>query len=322
MGQIIQVNGEYFVEFYGNGLRFRKKAGDSLAEAEAKLAQIESSLSRTAPEVPPGTATCAMFRERFAAYADQAYPARTAQRLKAAAAHAGDFLSHTLEEPAYLRAVTPRVLEDYRQNLISEMPGHPVLTNFTLYLLREVFQYAVGLGWLNDNPLVHTRWVPEPVRRAPAVYAEGELIQLREGLSADEDRFLAMQLYAGLTPAEVCGLCWTDVDFGQRELEVRAGSGADITVRRVPLDFRLYDMLREWHGVAGDAQKVFSAAPHPGRINPYRLRNTFVRDVLARGVTLTRLNRLLGIDDVAKVFRYRVFLPASGETGGMGPGDA
>ncbi len=311
MGKIIEVNGEYFVEFFGNGLRFRKKAGGSLAEARAKLAQIEDSLAVTAPEVPPETATIELFFERYHAYAAQAHPARTAVRLQAAAQHCRNFLSGVLEEPGYLRAVTPRIMEDYKQHLMAECGARPVLINFTLYLLREVFEHAKTLGWLNDNPLQHVRNVPEPPRPQPRIYGEAELYRLREGLTESQDRVLAMLLYAGVTPAELRDIRWSDVDLEARELEVRGSSGGISTIRRVPLDVRLFDMLTDMRGAAEEQGPVFPDTHLPPQVNAYRLRNTFIRDVLARGVALTRLNRLLGVADVAKVFRYRVFLPAS-----------
>lgn len=311
MGKIIEINGEYYVDFYGNGLRFRKKAGRSLDEAQAKLREIETSLAVTAPEVPPGTATCGLFFERFAAYAREAHHPRTAARFLAAARHARTFLESALPAPHYVRLITPAVMEEYRQQLRTRHADRPVLINFTLYLLREMFEHALALGWLNDNPLRHIPNLPEPARPVPRLYTESELYHLRETLNPDEDRTLAMTLYGGLMPGEIHALQWSDVDWEQRELAVSGRCGEAVTVRRVPLDFRLFEMLAGMRPGSAESGPVFPDFCWPSSVNVYRLRNTFIREVLARGVTLTRLNRLLGVADVARVFRYRIFLPVT-----------
>lgn len=310
MGRIIEVNGEYFVEFWGNGLRFQKKAGYSYAEAEAKLREIESSLAVTAPEIPVGSATCALFFERFREYSRQVHHPRTLCRFHDAAEHCLGFLESRIAAPYLLRRVTPRVMEDYKRALTEECEGRPALVNLTLYLMNEVFHYAVALGWLNDNPLLHVRFVDEPRTREPSIYSEGEIYRLREELTMAEDRVLAVMLYAGLTFSEVKALSWDAVNLSERYLEVRSAAEGRRAFRRVPLDFRLFEFLKEQNEQGTPAGPVLDNPELAKGINPYRLRNTFIRDVLSRGVSLTGLNRLLGIADVARVFRYRVFLPA------------
>lgn len=308
MSRILEIDGEFFVEFYGNGLRFRKKAGKSRTQAEAKMREIEESMQTSALEVAPGTATVEMFLERFNAYADQMYPALTAVRIKSAAKHCVAYLTRILKEPVLVRHITPRLMEDYKKDLIATEPARTTLVNLTLYLLFEVFQFAIALGWLNDNPLQHTPLVEERVRRIPVVYGEDQLVELRKELSPTEAGVFALHLYAGLLPREVQQLTVTDLDFSKLEIEVAQMKGKGDS-RIVPMDLKLCEILQPIVTTFQDQAPLFESYQLPLSMNSYYLRNTFIRNVLHRGVTLIRLNDLLGSADIARVFRYRVFLP-------------
>ncbi|MBZ0165731.1 MAG: hypothetical protein K8I00_02915, partial [Candidatus Omnitrophica bacterium] len=284
--------------------------GSSYPEAQAKLRAIEESLAATAPEIPVGSATCDLLIDRFREYSRQVHHPRTHRRFHDVTEHCLPFLKSRLTAPHLICRITPRLMEDYKRALTDECEGKPALVNFTLYLLKDVFYYAVTLGWLNDNPLLHVRYMDEPGTRAPAVYSEGEMYKLREELTMGQDRVLSVMLYAGLTFSEVKTLYWDAVNLSERYLDVRCGGDGESPVRRIPLDIRLYEFFKDQSEAGPREGPVLEKPELAAGINPCRLRNTFIRDVLSRGVSLTGLNRLLGIPDVARVFRYRIFLPA------------
>ena len=309
MGNIIKVNGDYFVEFYGNGLRFRKKAGTSRAEAEAALKVIEDSLEVTAPEIPPGQATRAMFWERFREYVGQVCDLQTQRRFMAACDHCQTFLDSSRVTAPWMHEITPRVMEDYKHVLIEDNPGHPATINLTLYLIGEAFEFGRAREWLNDNPLRHINFVDEPRLRSPRVYTEVELNEFRQNLSESAEQVLTMMLHAGVSLKEARSLCWESVCLEERFMEVGSGHSERMIYRRIPLDVRLHDLLKDLRAKFPVAASVFDEPDPLLGINPWWVRNTFVRNALARGVSLTQLNRLLGVADIARVFRYRVFLP-------------
>src|SRR5205085_2038820 len=68
---------------------------------------------------------------------------------------------------------TPRVLEQYKIYLNTEtkIPVRPVnrtkAINLSFFLLFEIFQYAIKLGYLNDNPTLHIRLFKIPLNVRP-----------------------------------------------------------------------------------------------------------------------------------------------------------
>ena len=159
MGRILKQGDFYFVEFFGNGLRFQKKAGTTQEEAEAKLKKIEQSVEASALDVSLATVTVDMFVERYIAFAREVHSAVTWTRYKEALAHFQKFLKTHLPDPGYMKAVTPRVLEEYKALLIQKAAARDV--NLTLFLIRDILEYARSLRFLNDNPTQHLQFLKE-----------------------------------------------------------------------------------------------------------------------------------------------------------------
>jgi len=310
MGRILEINGEYFVEFFGNGLRFQKKAGRSYEEARLKLQSIEQSLETSALKVDPAAVTIDMFAGLYRSFCEQVHRPKSMNRYKQAIDHFLRFLEPQLSADRYLREITPRIIELYKENLVKEFPGRYHLINFTLYLIRDILQHSITLGWLNDNPTQHTPFIKYSKQKFPRVYSEGHLEQIRSGLNEKEQQVLRFLVCCGMTPDELKKLSWEQVNLKSQKMEVLTKEQGDEYTRIVPMDYQLLEIIREIEARGRNHRFVFEGHPPlPFSVDPRVLRNTFAKRMLGRGVSLSQLYKLLGLDDIAKVFRYQAFLP-------------
>lgn len=309
MGRILEINGEYYVEFFGNGLRFQKKAGQSYEEALRKLKSIEESLDTGALKVDPSKVTVDMFCGRYRSFCEEVHPPKTAQRFKQALDHFIQFLNRQLSGDRYLPEITPRTIELYKESLVKQFPQRPHLINFTLYLIRDILQFSITLGWLNDNPTLHTPFLKTPGRVAPRIYPDSRIEQICSGLNEKDLLVFKFMLGTGMTPAELKRLKWEQVNFKSQTIEIETGSEGTTCTRMVPMDYYLQEIIKRAGENKSGSPFVFEHPQLPDGVSPMVLRNTFAKRLIERGVSLSQLYKLIGLDDIAKVFRYQAFLP-------------
>ncbi|MBP9854048.1 MAG: site-specific integrase [Candidatus Omnitrophica bacterium] len=307
MGRILEINGEYYVEFFGNGLRFQKNAGKSYEAAVEKLKSIELSLETSALKYDPFTLTVDMFYERYLSFCEQVHPPKTFKRFKSALNHFRQFLDQHISKNRFLREITPRSIELYKQNLIKQFPRREYLINFTLYLVRDILQYTITLGWLNDNPTLHTPFLKDYKKRIPLFYAEDEIEKIDTKLNDEQRMIFRFLLCSGLTIEELSRLKWEHVNVQARTIDVETFIQNTSYARIIPMDYQLLEIVKNIE--KRNEQFVFDHPSLPAYINRRRIRNTFVKRLLEKGVSLSQLYKLIGLNDIAKIFRYHVFLP-------------
>lgn len=159
MGKIIKIGDQYYVEFVGNGLLFQKLAGTDKSAAEKMLKDIEESLKKEETDIfKPKEMDYEDFCGKFIQYSSKEYPPKTHERLASALQHFNRFLKRDYPNLVKLKDITPSVIEHYKVRLSKEFPlKKENLINFTLFLLRVVFEYTIKVRGLNDNPTLHLK---------------------------------------------------------------------------------------------------------------------------------------------------------------------
>lgn len=314
MGRILKIDDAYFVEFLGNGLKFRKKAGHSREEAEQKLASIEESMRLTALDVDVSTVTVHLFVQRFLVYAANIYPPKTFHRLESALKSFSKWVSDRLSSDGHLKEITPRVLNDYQSYLVQADFGLKThWINFELFLLETIFGHAIKLGWLNDNPTLHVRDLSETKPRIPSIYGADQLQSMQEELPQGQRSAFALMHLAGLTLDEISVLTWEDVDWEKQTLRIRPSKAGHLDIRIIPMDYRMKDVL-ENHRMNSSSRSeiVFEDLPFASPFNQRKLFNSFVFELCRRGVTLQDISMYLNLDDLVKIYPYRHFISNRG----------
>jgi len=321
--QIVKIGDEYFVEYYAQGLKFQKKGGRDYAHAQKVLEKIVASLPSDIRElyiVPEHTVED--FIVTFIQFAEHEFPFKTFKRYEQSAHHFEAFIKKFYGAQTKLKTITHKVVEEYRLDL-GKREGDSLkrrkLINFTLFLIRDMFDYAIKERYLNDNPTLHIKLFDRPYHKTPESLTDDEVLRILKSTDQKVRIILEMMLYAGLLVDEALCLNWPDIDFLENCFRIKTFDGR---VRNIPMDVRLkgslenlkrnntgrvIDHLNRKQVELGlrDLVKTNCLARE---ITFSMFRHTFAKNMLARGVRLRDLSVLLGIDDIVKVMRYAGFL--------------
>ena len=248
MGNIKKIGNEFVIEFYARGLKYQQKAGRDKKKAETLLNEIETKIRKGEAALIVRNVDADIFFHDFLENAKENYPAKTFARYKSAVEHFHQFLTLESVDVVKLSEVTPAVLEHYKAHLLKKKIK-PKLLIFTLFLLHGVLEYAIKLGYLNDNPSIHIK-APSAVFLKPRVLNDAQTDKLLNGLS-----------------------------------EAMKDSSA------VPFD-----------------QLARGIIPNK-KISLPTLRHTFAISLAKKKVPLTTIQKILGINDVAKLLIYTPFIP-------------
>ena len=187
MGQIRKINGVYYIEFHARGLLYSQIAGKSAEEAQKLLRQVEEKIAGGEALTIARRIELPDFFDRFLTeitgqYSDRP---RTAKRFKSTVEHFNLFLETDFPRVRQLDQLTPAILESYKAHLAKTQKIKTV--NLTILLVRDVLDFGIKLGFLNDNPSLHVRLLPWPrtmKRRRTARYEfAGKLIAQGAGLN-------------------------------------------------------------------------------------------------------------------------------------------
>ncbi len=155
MGQVRKIGNTYYVEFYTRGLLYSQIAGPDRAVAQKLLEDIEAKIVGGESLTIVRDIDLLIFFEKF--FEQVGYPPKTTERLRSTAQH----FSSTQTPSMKLSQVTPAVIESYKAHLV-DRKLRPKKINLTLLLLREILEYGIKMGFINDNPTLHVRLLPVP----------------------------------------------------------------------------------------------------------------------------------------------------------------
>ncbi|MDE1920477.1 MAG: hypothetical protein KGJ09_01890 [Candidatus Omnitrophica bacterium] len=165
MGQIRKVNGVYYIEFHARGLLYSQMAGGDLEQAQRLLFQVEEKIAHGEALTIDRHIDLADFFGRFIDEIQKQQSSRTVGRFAAAIEHFSGFLKSDFPQVVRLAQISPGILESYKRCLAGAL--RPRVLNLTLLLIRDVLEFGITLGFINDNPCLHLRLLPWPPSRPP-----------------------------------------------------------------------------------------------------------------------------------------------------------
>jgi integrase len=116
------------------------------------------------------------------------------------------------------------------------------------------FNFAVRSGYATANPAVGAAKA-KVVGEAPGILTVTETARLLEAAMPDVLPYLAIGLFAGLRPAEIDRLDWSEIDFESGLIEVKAAKSKTAQRRFVTIQ----PNLREW---------LLPLCQHKGNVTP------------------------------------------------------
>lgn len=227
----------YYCNFMRDGRRIRKRLSADFNAAVTMLNELRSRADRGALELLDNKYAWEDLKKDFLAWAKQS--TRSGDK------YAADL--EAFERFARVRCVsmvTPRLVDQWRQSRLTE-GVRPRTINRQVGTIRNMLSKGVHrFKVLASNALADVKRLPE-----------GDPSKVRRALTADEVDSLfkhsmpymvpVWRLYAttGIRRNELVDLLWSDVDFGDRSITVRASVAKAKRARRVLLDDAMVVML-------------------------------------------------------------------------------
>ena len=331
MGAVRKIENEYIIEYYARGLKYQQKAGNNRVKAKKLLAIIEEKIAQGELRAIVRDVDADIFLYDFLEFARENYPPKSFKRYGVMVGHFAEFIKQHLPQPCYLSHITPRVIEEYKTSLLKfnsrTESFSPALVNLTLRLLRDVLEYGIKLGLINDNPTLHIRLCPVTPRKKYYFLKEEEIHQLLTGAAPDFAFIIQVILHTGLRVTELVNVKWIDIGWQENTLIVR--SKVKKEERKIPLDLE----LRERLNAKGEKKKEESFVFMEEDGSPLRaarlkeqleelvkrngikksvsfqtFRRHFAGELLKRNIALPKLLKLLGEQDIARVMSETGYL--------------
>jgi hypothetical protein len=153
MGEIKKIGDTYYIEFYARGLMYSQVAGSSEEGARRLLEEVEAKISQGESLTIVREIYLELFFEKFLGYAQGRFSAKSIERFKDLWKHWIKFIQSAYPQITNLSQITPAVFESYKTVLMKNTK--PKLVNLTILLLREIMEYGIRIGFINDNPTLH-----------------------------------------------------------------------------------------------------------------------------------------------------------------------
>jgi site-specific recombinase XerD len=328
MGNIHKIGDEYYVEFMARGLKYQQKAGKDLKKAEELLHQIEEKIAKGELQTIVREIALDVFFAEFIKYAQSQYHTHTVRRLSLAIAHFEKFVKSKVPEVRKLSQVTPRVMEDYKTAHIQQRSAgglNPKIVNLTLLLLREILEYGIKTGYINDNPTLHIKLLDVPPRSL--IIAEDALLKILENSKEPHRSIFIFLRHTGLRLSELENFNWQQVDFNRnvifikyREIPLSASALAVLkTAFNNVIDYKA-PVFIDSEGRAPQAAEIEirfnKAVAKSGLLSAVTaayLRHTFACELLRTKLSFLAIGKILGIHDAAKLMIYASCIPTSRE---------
>lgn len=118
-------------------------------------------------------------------------------------------------------------IDDLARNGKNFLNGQPLYRKTIIHhlnLLSDVFNYAIRLEMIEDNPCKNI-FVPKGRKKEKEIYTVEEMKQLfalaEEYGTLDYRAFLTLAVYSGFRSGELMGLEWKDIDWDNNVISVR-----------------------------------------------------------------------------------------------------
>jgi hypothetical protein len=162
LGQIRKINDVYYIEFYARGLLYSQIAGVHLEQAQKLLQQVEEKIAGGEALTIARLIDLPDFFERFLAQAVSQYPysSKSITRFTTTIKHFSGFLEQNFPQARRLDQLTPVIIESYKAYLIKTQKTK--IVNLSILLIRDILEFGIKLGFINDNPSLHVRLLPWP----------------------------------------------------------------------------------------------------------------------------------------------------------------
>jgi integrase len=226
-----------------------------------------------------------------------------------------------------LREITHSDLEKFRIARLGTETKHGkqrsiATVNRELGILRRVFNVAVANGWIHRSPFTMGKSLisvgdEKPRERILTLEEEACLLAACTGWRAHLRPILICALDTGMRRGELFKLVWSDVDFYNKLITIRAFNTKTMRQRQVGMTERLAHELAILYAQNPDPEALlFGIGSTKGAWNKVRrqagvtdlrfhdLRHTYATRLVSKHLPLSEVGRVLGHTQPTMTYRY------------------
>jgi len=319
---------DWWIDFYHQGNRIRRKVGPSKRVAEMALAdvQVKKAKKEFLGVCEPKKILFRDFGKEYLEYS---------KANKAKSSYERDVTTvkkHlvTLWGDVQLSRITTKMIEDYKLMRIGCVVASTVTRE--LYTLKNMFKKAVEWGYLKENSAAPVKKLKSGTPYVRYLSREEMNFLLESCGKADNPLlypFVLTALNSGMRLGEITALEWKDIDFKRRILRVDNKEDhhtKNYQVRTIPMNDLLLGALRRIPRRL-DSPYVFqrksgekfnkmrtgfeNAIKRAGltHLRFHDLRHTFASHLVMGGVDIRTVQELLGHKDIRMTMRYSHLSP-------------
>ena len=207
---------------------------------------------------------------------------------------------------------------DYRDHLSATKSASSV--NQALSAISSYAEWAESTGLISDNPVkeVKTIKIEELSPKSLSRNEQNALLRsVRKTQNRRDNAMISLMLNTGIRVGELCALETSDVVLKGRDKHIIIRSGKGRKERVVPLNTAAVKALKT-HIAPLPEGKVFAITvrgvahlcnryAHDAKIDhltPHVLRHSFATNLISRGVSLDKIAKLMGHNNVNTTARY------------------
>jgi integrase len=325
---VFKKQGNWWIDFYHQGNRIRRKVGPSKKVAEMALADVQ--VKKAKQEF---LGICEPKKVLFKDFATEYLEYSKANKAKRS--YERDVLTiegHVLGiwGDEHLARLTPKMIEDYKVQRLQHVVAATV--NREIDTIKNMLRKSVEWGYLLNSPgtsVKKLRTGAPHFRYLSGAEAQKLLEACRRSENPQLYPFIVVALNTGMRLGELTALEWKDIDFKRGILRVdnkKDHHTKNYQVRAIPINERLAEVLRKMPRRL-DSSYVFQrkdgskfhkmrtgfrnavkrcGIPH---VRFHDLRHTFASHLVMGGVDIRTVQELLGHKDIRMTMRYSHLAP-------------
>ncbi len=237
----------------------------------------------------------------------------------------GVLKSHFLKQP--IRTITVSDILKFRSARLKAPTRHEkqrsiASVNRELALLRRMLNVALQEGWILKNPFgpgarIISAADERKLERILTRSEEKKLLAACMGPRAHMRLIIIIAIDTGMRRGEILKLCWSDLDFKNRIITVKAFNTKTLCERQVAMTPRLNCELRRLYqqqapttlvfGIKDNFKNAFRFARNEAKLNDVRfhdLRHTAATRLVQGDIPLPEVGRILGHTQINTTYRY------------------
>ena len=304
-----KVKDTWYIDFYADGRRIRKRVG-SRRDAENALAAVKADILRGEYRFKKESRIrFEDFTEKYLEYGKinkKRSWERDRSSIKNMNLHFGGML---------FSKIAPLHIEEYKKKRLEKV--QPATVNRELACLRHMFNLSKKWKIVNENPVNEVKFLQERKIEMRILNRE-EAGRLIDGAVDYLKPIIIIALNTGMRRGEVLGLHWNDIDFDKHYIFIKQTKSG--VMRKVPMNSLVAEALRgierrdsfvffntKTNKYLYRIDRSFKTACRKAGIPDLRfhdLRHTAATQMIMGGVDLVTVKEILGHSKIEMTMRY------------------